>query len=69
MSFIQSPNTVLANSLVDALDIIRPRLEINKPNEVVFSVGSQLGLLASSSTKLNGERIVNSSFLSFTVGF
>ena len=31
--------------------------------------GSQLGLLASSSTKLNGERIVNSIFLAFTVGF
>ncbi len=42
MSRINSPNTVLANSLTDALDIIRPRLEINKPKEVVFSVGTQI---------------------------
>jgi hypothetical protein len=39
---ISSPNTVLANSLVDALDIVRPRVEINKPKEIVFSVGSQI---------------------------
>ena len=39
---ISSPNTVLANSLTDALDIIRPRIEINKPKEIVFSVGTQI---------------------------
>lgn len=42
MKRINSPNTVLANSLTDALDIIRPRLEINKPKEVIFSVGTQI---------------------------
>lgn len=39
---ISSPNTVLANSLTDALDIIRPRIEINKPKEIIFSVGTQI---------------------------
>lgn len=39
---ISSPNTVLANSLTDALDIIRPRIEINKPKKIVFSVGTQV---------------------------
>lgn len=42
MNGINSPNTVLANSLTDAIDIIRPRLEINKPKEVVFCVGTQI---------------------------
>ncbi|MES2408846.1 MAG: hypothetical protein V4509_00920 [Patescibacteria group bacterium] len=39
---INSPNTVLANSLTDAVDLIRPRIEINKPKEVVFCVGTQI---------------------------
>jgi hypothetical protein len=42
MSIIKSPNTVLANSLSDALDILRPRVEINKPSEIVFCVGTQI---------------------------
>lgn len=42
MSLINSPNTVLANSLDNAIDLIRPRLEINKPKEVVFCVGAQI---------------------------
>jgi len=42
MSKINSPNTVLANSLTDAIDIIRPRIEINKPKEIIFSVGTQI---------------------------
>ncbi len=39
---IKSPNTVLANSLIHATDIIRPRLEINTPRRVEFSVGTQI---------------------------
>ncbi len=39
---ITSPNTVLANCLQDSIDLIRPRLEINKPSRVVFSVGTQI---------------------------
>lgn len=39
---IRSPNSVLANCLDDALDILRPRILINKPRRVVFSVGTQI---------------------------
>ena len=39
---ITSPNTVLANSLIHATDILRPRLEFNKPRRVEFSVGTQI---------------------------
>lgn len=39
---VNSPNTVLANSLDRSLDIIGARIKINKPKEVVFSVGTQI---------------------------
>ncbi len=39
---LKSPNTVLANSLIHATDLIRSRLEINKPKRVEFSVGTQI---------------------------
>jgi hypothetical protein len=39
---ITSPNTVLANSISDAIDLLRPRIEIGKPDEVVFCVGTQI---------------------------
>ncbi len=42
MTTIRSPNTVLANSLDHALHILRPRIEINKPEEIIFSVGTQI---------------------------
>lgn len=42
MKVITSPNTVLANCLQDTLDIVQPRIQINKPKEVVFSVGTQI---------------------------
>lgn len=39
---ITSPNTVLANSLEDTLDFVQPRIRINNPSEVIFSVGTQI---------------------------
>ena len=39
---ITSPNTVLANSLIHVTDLIRSRLEIDKPKRVEFSVGTQI---------------------------
>lgn len=42
MTMIRSPNTVLANSLDHALHILRPRIKINKPEEIIFSVGTQI---------------------------
>lgn len=36
---IHSPNTVLAKYLKDVVDIVQPRLEINKPKEISFYVG------------------------------
>jgi len=42
VSTIRSPNTVLANCLHNALDIIRPRILISKPEKVIFSIGTQI---------------------------
>lgn len=42
MSIISSPNTVLANCLENTLDILKPRIEINQPKEIIFSVGTQI---------------------------
>jgi hypothetical protein len=39
---ITSPNTVLANCLTDSLDLLRPRLEMSRPSEVIFVVGTQI---------------------------
>lgn len=36
---IHSPNTVLAKYLKDVVDIVQPRLEINKPKEISLYVG------------------------------
>jgi hypothetical protein len=38
-NLIYSPNTVLAKYLKDVIDIVQPRLEINKPKEISFYVG------------------------------
>lgn len=42
MKLIASPNTVLANSLQNTIDLVQPRIQINSPREVVFSVGTQI---------------------------
>lgn len=43
MSIISSPSTVLSNCLNgNTLNILRPRIEINQPEEIVFSVGTQM---------------------------
>lgn len=42
LQLIASPNNVLANSLTDVVDLVRPHLEINKPSEIVFNVGTQI---------------------------
>jgi 5-hydroxyisourate hydrolase-like protein (transthyretin family) len=39
---IHSPNTVLAKYLKDVIDVIQPRLEINKPREISFYVGTNI---------------------------
>jgi hypothetical protein len=39
---LKSPNTVLANCLTDAIDLIQPRLRFSKAKKVVFSVGTQI---------------------------
>lgn len=36
---IHSPNTVIAKYLEDTIDLIRPRIETNKPKEILFYVG------------------------------
>ncbi len=41
-SFITSPNTVLANSLVNTIDLLRPRIAYLKPKKIVFVVGTQI---------------------------
>lgn len=39
---IHSPNTVLAKYLKNLVDILRPRIEINKPKELSFFVGTNI---------------------------
>jgi len=39
---IISPNTVLANSLLNTIDFIRPRIAYLKPKKIVFVVGTQI---------------------------
>lgn len=39
---LHSPNTVLAKYLADIVDIIQPRLEMNKPKEIQFYVGTNI---------------------------
>lgn len=39
---ITSPNTVLANSLLNTIDLLRPRLAYFNPKKIVFVVGTQI---------------------------
>ncbi len=39
---IISPNTVLANSLLNTIDLLRPRIAYLKPKKIVFVVGTQI---------------------------
>lgn len=39
---IISPNTVLANSLLNTIDLLRPRVAYLKPKKIVFVVGTQI---------------------------
>lgn len=41
-NLIHSPNTVLAKYLKDVIDIIQPRLKINKPKRISFYVGTNI---------------------------
>ena len=42
LNYIQSPNTVLANALVNIEDMLRPRISLQKPSKLVFMVGTQI---------------------------
>jgi hypothetical protein len=42
ISMIYSPNTVLAKYLKDVIDVVRPRLELSSPKEVLFYVGTNI---------------------------
>lgn len=42
MKIIKSPNTVIAKYIVDTIDILRPKIEIKKPTEIVFYVGTNI---------------------------
>lgn len=37
-----SPNNVTANCMARAVDLIRPRIQATEPQNVVFSVGTQI---------------------------
>ncbi|WP_199828727.1 MULTISPECIES: hypothetical protein [unclassified Streptomyces] len=37
-----SPNTVLANALTDAVDVLAPRIRAQRPDRVVLTVGTQI---------------------------
>jgi hypothetical protein len=39
---IISPNNVLANAMLRAVDMIRPRIEANRPERVALCVGTQI---------------------------
>lgn len=39
---LKSPNTVLANAVVDALDVLRPCIMATDPDRILFTVGTQI---------------------------
>ncbi|WP_202638984.1 hypothetical protein [Bailinhaonella thermotolerans] len=39
---IISPNNVLANAMLRAVDMVRPRLQATNPDRVAFCVGTQI---------------------------
>tara|TARA_R110002072_G_scaffold66163_2_gene163294 strand:- start:1284 stop:2750 length:1467 start_codon:yes stop_codon:yes gene_type:complete len=39
---LKSPNTVLANALLRTIDLIRPRVITDRPDKIVFVVGTQI---------------------------
>ena len=41
-NLIHSPNTVLAKYLKDVIDVIQPRLKINRPKRISFYVGTNI---------------------------
>ena len=42
MNKISSPNTVIAKYISETIHILRPRIEIQKPQEIVFYVGTNI---------------------------
>src|SRR5260221_2904983 len=42
MKTIISPNTVIAKYMSDTIDILRPKIELKKPKEIVFYIGTNI---------------------------
>ncbi|MEK7136469.1 MAG: hypothetical protein AAB821_02665 [Patescibacteria group bacterium] len=42
MKKVTSPNTVIAKYISDTIDILRPKIEIKKPKEIVFYIGTNI---------------------------
>lgn len=42
MRKITSPNTVIAKYIEDTIDILRPKIELKKPKEIVFYIGTNI---------------------------
>lgn len=42
MKTITSPNTVIAKYMSNTVDILRPKIEIKKPKEVIFYIGTNI---------------------------
>lgn len=42
MRKIHSPNTVIAKYIADTVDVLRPKIEIKKPKEIIFYIGTNI---------------------------
>jgi hypothetical protein len=42
METIFSPNTVIAKYISDTIDILRPRIETKRPEQIIFYVGTNI---------------------------
>lgn len=49
---IHSPNSVLANSLLKSVDLLRPRIEASRPSKIEFVVGTQINGVPHAGTAL-----------------